>query len=77
MLNIKIVKIQKSSIKSGGGTNPAPHTHTHTHTYTHTHTHTHAQNTIIFSTQSVPKYETSARKEPQEQKSTLSICSRL
>ena len=75
MLNIKIVKIQKSSIKSGGGTNPAPHTHTHTHTYTHTHTH--AQNTIIFSTQSVFKYETSARKEPQEQKSTLSICSRL
>ena len=42
------MKIQKSSMKSGGGTSPAPHKHTHIHTHTHTHTHTHK---YIFSTQ--------------------------
>ena len=30
------MKIQKSSVKSGGGTCPAQHTHTHTYTHTHT-----------------------------------------
>ena len=45
------MKIQKSSVKSGGGTSPAPHTHTHTHTHTQIY---------IFYT------ETSARKEPQK-----------
>ena len=66
------MKIQKSRVKSGGGGDKSRSTHTHTNTHTqHTHTHAHTRTNRYF------LQEKSARKEPQQHRSTLSISNRI